>query len=87
MSPSPSAWKRSTFHPPWFLSHALELCLIVARWPGFLRSQRPQHRFRGRRAREPLLLGLSQRQPSNNKPIGAHIKSPSATLPILPRSP
>lgn len=47
---SRSAWKLSTFHPPWFLSHALEFCLIEARWPRFLRSQRPQHGFGGRRA-------------------------------------
>lgn len=80
-------WKRSTFLPPWFLPQALELFLIEARWPGLLRSQRPQHWFGGRRAREPLLLGSSQRQPSNNEPIDAHVKLPSATIPILPRSP
>lgn len=57
---SPLAWKRSTFLPLWFLPRALELCLIAARWPGLLRSQRPPHGFGGRRVRKPLLLGRPQ---------------------------
>lgn len=71
---SSSACRRPTSLPPRYLPHALKLCLIAARWPGLLRSQRPRRRFRGKRAQELFLLVRSQSQPSNNEPIDAHVK-------------
>lgn len=71
---SPSVCRRPTSLSPWYLPHALKLCLIAARWPGLLRSQRPRRQFGERRAQELFLLVRSQSQPSNNEPIDAHVK-------------